>query len=239
MEVSGDRVYAEVAEGTDKDTLGPAVLFSTDISNDSWQAVEGVTTGPTGYPGEISTAGGSVWAMVHPGVVTPEEITAYSLLFNNSDGVTWHKSTLPCPSNTGASVAAASVSRVFIVCSGGVAAGSQNKTAYLSTDGGDSYRRIGDPPFAGDFDGVAASSLALVVGAASGATYIYTSFNEGRSWETTNLPQSGGLPLSDLGFTTATQGAVIFGVPEYPQWLQLLMTRDGGHNWETVHVSPS
>ena len=240
LEVADGRVFAEVAEGTDQDTYGPVVLFSTEVSKDSWAAVGNVATGSAGYPGEISVAQGAIWAMLHPGVVSQDHgVEVHSLLYHSTDGVTWHDSLLPCPPLTVASVAAATSTRVFIVCSGGVAAGSQVKTAYLSNDGGANYKRVGDPPFAGDFDEVAASPLAFSVAVASGATYIYTSFNEGRDWATTYLPQTGGLPLSDLRFTTPTQGVVIFGVPAYPQWLQLLMTRDGGHSWATIDVSPS
>jgi len=240
LEVAAGRVFAEVAEGTDQDTYGPVVLFTAEVSKDSWAAVGNVATGSAGYPGEISVAEGAIWAMLHPGVVSQDHgVEAHSLLYQSTDGVTWHSSLLPCPPFTVASVAAATSSRVFIVCSGGVAAGSQVKTAYLSSDGGASYKRVGDPPFAGDFDEVAASPLAFSVAVASGATYIYTSFNEGRDWATTYLPQTGGLPLSDMRFTTPTQGVVIFGVPAYPQWLQLLMTRDGGHSWATIDISPS
>jgi photosystem II stability/assembly factor-like uncharacterized protein len=240
LEVADGRVFAEVAEGTDQDTYGPVVLFSTEVSRDSWAAVGNVATGSAGYPGEISVAQGAIWAMLHPGVVSQDHIfEARSVLYHSTDGLTWHSSLLPCRPQTVASVAAATSARVFIVCSGGVAAGSQSKSAYLSTDGGATYKRAGDPPLAGDFDAVAASPLALSVAVASGATYIYTSFNDGRDWVTTYLPQSGGLPLSDLSFTTPTQGVVIFGVPAYPQWLQLLMTRDGGHSWVTVGVTPS
>jgi hypothetical protein len=241
LESVDGRVFAEVAEGTDPITsYGPVVLFSTQVSSDSWAAVGNVATVPAGYPGEISIAQGSIWAMLHPGVeTTPGGIEVHSLLYYSSDGVTWHSSPLPCPPSTVASVAAATSSRVFIVCSGGVAGGSQSKTAYLSTDGGARYQRVGDPPFGGDFAEAAASPLAFAVAAASGASFIYTTFNDGHDWATTQLPDFGGFPLTDLGFTTATQGVVIFGDPIDPQYLQLLMTRDGGRTWKTIDVSPS
>jgi len=240
LEVADGRVFAEVAEGADPDTYGPVALFTTELSKDSWTAVGNVATGSAGYPGEISVAEGAIWAMLHPGVVSQDhEVKALSRLYHSPDGVSWQSSLQPCPPSTVASVAAATSSRVFIICSGGVAGGSQDKAAYLSTDGGASYKRVGDPPLTGDFDEVAASPLAFSVGAASGATYIYTSFNEGRDWATTDLPQTGSPALSDMRFTTSNQGVVIFGVPAYPQSLQLLMTRDGGLSWATIVVSPS
>jgi len=126
LEVADGRVFAEVAEGTDQDTYGPVVLFSTEVSKDSWAAVQNVATGSAGYPGEISVAQGTIWAMLHPGVVSQDHgVEVHSLLYHSTDGVTWHDSLLPCPLETVASVAAATSARVFIVCSGGVAAGSQ------------------------------------------------------------------------------------------------------------------
>jgi hypothetical protein len=178
--------------------------------------------------------------MLHPGVVSENHaVEAQSRLYKSADGVTWHSSVLPCPPSTVASVAGATSSRVLIVCSGGVAGGSQEKTAYFSSDGGRSYSRVGDPPIGGDFEAVAASPLAFALGAASGATYIYTSFSDGRDWTTTDLPPAGGLPLSDLAFISSTEGVVVFGAPAYPKSLRLLMTSDGGHSWAPVDVSPS
>ncbi len=75
--------------------------------------------------------------------------------------------------------------------------------------------------------------------AASGATGIDASFDGGRTWTGTLSLGDGGLGLSDLGFTTATQGVVIHGQTTYPQSLQLFMTRDGGHEWEPITVSPA
>jgi photosystem II stability/assembly factor-like uncharacterized protein len=239
LEAAGGRVFAEVAEGMDADTYGPVVLFSSAAASDAWSAVGSVATGQAGYPGEISAAGGAVWVMVHPGLVSLDHlVTTQSALFASPDGVSWHAAALPCPDDSVASVAAASRGRVFIVCAGGVAAGSQDKTAFLSSDGGASYTRAGDPPFSGDFTAAAASPSALAVGAASGATFIYTSFNDGHDWSTTTLPQTGGVPLSDLRFVTATEGVAIFGASGSAH-SELLMTRDGGLSWVKTGVSPS
>ena len=91
----------------------------------------------------------------------------------------------------------------------------------------------------GDFETAAASPTSVSVAAASGATNIYASFDSGRTWMTTLLVGDGGLGLTDLGFTTATQGVVIHGQTTYPDSLQLLVTRDGGHEWDPVAVDPS
>ena len=99
--------------------------------------------------------------------------------------------------------------------------------------------RVGDPPFDGDFEAVAASPTNVSVAAASGGTVISASFDDGQTWAGTLTFGDGGVGLSDLGFTTATQGVVIYGEITYPKGLQLLMTRDGGHNWVPVNVTPN
>jgi photosystem II stability/assembly factor-like uncharacterized protein len=239
LEAARGRVYAEIAEGTDPDTYGPVVLFQSPTNVDSWHPVSGVTTGVAGYAGNISVAQGVFWVMLHPAMVATAGDTSLSTPYRSRDGVTWRRESLPCPSATVASVAAATSTRVYIVCSGGAAAGSQFKSAYRSDNGGASYVRVGDPPFVGDFEAVAASPTSVSVAAASGGTVISASFDDGHTWAGTLTFGDGGVGLSDLGFTTATQGIVIYGQISYPQGLQLLMTRDGGHRWIPVDVTPT
>jgi hypothetical protein len=238
LETADGRVYAEIAEGVDPDTAGPVVLFESPTNVDSWHPVSGVSTGETGFAGEISLAQGVFWATLHPAIVTAQGSQALSAFYRSLDGVTWHSERQPCPSDTVASVAAATSARVFVVCAGGGAAGSQDKSAYVSNNDGASDQRVADPPFGGDFEAVAASPTDISVAASSGATGIDASFDGGRTWTGTLSIGDGGLGLSDLGFTTATQGVVIHGQTTYPQSLQLLMTRDGGHEWDPVAVTP-
>ena len=239
LEAADGRVYAEVAEGTEPNTGGPVALFGSPTSVDSWHPIPGVTTGGAGYSGDISLAQGVFWVMLHPAVVTAQGTDARSTLYSSSDGITWHSKMQPCPSSTLANVAAGTSLRVFIVCNGGGAAGSEVKTAYVSENAGATYRRVSDPPFGGDFETVAASPTSVSIACASGATEIYSSFNDGVTWTTTFGAGDGGLGLSDLGFTTAVQGVVIHGQVQYPQSMQLLMTRDGGRVWAPIAVIPT
>jgi hypothetical protein len=238
LETADGRVYAEIAEGTDANTYAPAALFGSRTGDDAWYAVPDVSTGPYGGVGNISVAQGVFWASLYPAVLTAQGNESSNTLYRSLDGVTWRTEPQPCPSDTVASVAAATSQRLFVVCAGGGAAGSQGKTAYRSDNDGATYARIADPPFGGDFDAAAASPTSVSVVASSGATNIYTSFNNGQTWTTPLLIGDGGLGLSNLGFTTATQGVAIHGRIEYPQSLQLLMTRDGGHQWSVVGVDP-
>ncbi len=58
LEAANGRVYAEITEGVDPNTYGPVVLFESPTNVDSWHPVSGVSTGRSGYPGEISLAQG-------------------------------------------------------------------------------------------------------------------------------------------------------------------------------------
>lgn len=165
LETANGRVYAEIAEGVDPDTYGPVVLFESPTNVDSWHPVSGVTTGGAGFAGEISLAQGVFWATLHPAIVTAQGSQALSTLYRSLDGVTWHSEPQPCPSDSVASVAAATSAQVFVVCAGGGAAGSQEKSAYVSNNGGASYQRVADPPFGGDFEAVAASPTDISVDA--------------------------------------------------------------------------
>jgi len=92
---------------------------------------------------------------------------------------------------------------------------------------------------AGDTLGAAmASPSVVVVAAASGASFLYGTFDAGRSWSTVYQDTAGGgAPWRDLGFTDASQGVVVEGLQPGTAGLppnRLLMTRDGGHTWAPV-----
>ena len=237
LEVADGRVDAEVAEGRDADTGGPVVLFSSPLQADKWGAVSNVETGAEGYPGDISAADGSVWVTLHPATSNTQGLVTQSTMFRSADGVTWQSQPVPCPAGSVASVATVTAKRVLVVCAGGVAAGSQQKIAYLSADDGATYRRVTDPPVGGDFSSVAASPTAFAVAASSGSSEIYISRDSGLTWTTALALTDGGLGLSDLGFTTSLQGVVIDGDVGDSQSLELFMTFDGGRTWTTVDTA--
>ncbi len=233
------RVYAEITEALDANTNGPVVLFGSQTNVDAWYSVPSVSTGANGYAGNISVAQGVVWLSLHPAIVTADGNESLSTLYRSLDGVNWRSDQQPCPPGTVATVGAATSTCVFVVCSGGLAAGSQSKNAYVSENDGATYERVTDPPFDGDFNDLEASPISVSVVASSGASEIDTSFDNGHTWTTTLGIGDGGLGFTDVGFTTSTQGVAIHGRIDYPDSLQLFMTRDGGHHWAAVAVNPS
>lgn len=98
---------------------------------------------------------------------------------------------------------------------------------------------VGTLPLAGDLGAVAAASrTTAVVAAASGASYLYATFDGGRTWsEVLTDNRSGGAGWFDLGCTTTTQceaveGFPFSGDPQRPS--KMFIARDGGHSWLTV-----
>jgi photosystem II stability/assembly factor-like uncharacterized protein len=192
-------------------------------------AVDGATFG-----GALVLHGQTAWALVGQG--------QGEAVFATTEGSRWEARSVPClPPAAG--VALATLSDLLLVCGGGVAAGSQEKTAYVSHDSGRSFQRAGSPPFSGDLQGAAAAPGVALVSAASGASFLYGSFDGGRTWAEVFSAPTGGAFWTDLGMTTSGQGAAVLGhsSPQgaTPLTPQLLMTRDGGHRWSPVAFGPS
>lgn len=118
--------------------------------------------------------------------------------------------------------------------------GSAQKTVYVSDDLGAHWARAGSPPLGGDPWGISAGTPArILVGAVSGATWLYYSDDGGARWSTAYSAADGGAGFNDLGFTTTADGVVVLG-PAYTDGNthgmpgRLLLTSDGGATWQTV-----
>ncbi len=80
---------------------------------------------------------------------------------------------------------------------------------------------------------------ALVVSASSGATLLSCSGDGNRTWSSALALDSGGIPWSDLGFTTPADGVVIEGPaavssPARYSPGRVWLTEDGGRRWAPV-----
>jgi hypothetical protein len=139
-----------------------------------------------------------------------------------------------------AAVAVTGPDGLALECAGDAAAGSVDKTVYVSDNLGASWQKAGSPARGGDPEGLSAGSAAqLVSSAASGASMLYHSGDGGAQWTTAYYQGDGGLGFNDLGFTTATDGVVVYapvlsddnaeGRPG-----KLLLTSDGGASWQPV-----
>ncbi|HEX4088742.1 MAG TPA: hypothetical protein VHZ33_08485 [Trebonia sp.] len=142
--------------------------------------------------------------------------------------------------NVPSSLAVTGPDGLALLCAGEGAAGSVGKTVYVSDDLGARWTEAGSPARGGDPEELsAASGSQLVTAAASGASMLYYSADGGARWTTAYYAGDGGLGFNDLGFTTATNGVVVYGPVASDSNAEgrpgrLLLTSNGGASWQAV-----
>jgi hypothetical protein len=103
---------------------------------------------------------------------------------------------------------------------------------FVSRDGGGSFVARGGRLPVDSISGVATADTSTIVIAGWDSTeaVLVGSFDGGKTWST--VVRAGTVQLSDLGFTTPTQGVVITNSASGSGGL--FMTRDGGRTWSAV-----
>jgi len=198
---------------------------------------------------------GGPWSLVTqvsgaPVIATQARVAAVvddggRVLVTGDGGLTFAVRATPCAGSgsAGSAVAVTGPDSLGLLCAGGAAMGSVQKTVYVSDDLGATWAKAGSPPFAGDPWGISAGTPArLTVAAVSGATWLYYSADGGVQWTIAyRAPIDGGVEFNDLGFTTTADGVAVLG-PVYsdanPYGMpgELLLTSDGGASWTAVRI---
>lgn len=169
-------------------------------------------------------------------------LTGGSVVVTGDGGLTVATYGTPCDTQAlaASAVAVTGPDSLALLCAGGAAMGSVQKTLYVSDDQGATWAQAGSPPFGGDPWGISAGTAGqLTVAAASGASWLYYSADGGAQWTVAYRAGDGGTGFNDLGFTTAADGVAVHG-PVYQDGNaygmpgQLLLTSDGGASWTTV-----
>jgi photosystem II stability/assembly factor-like uncharacterized protein len=202
---------------------GTVRILTTPTGTDAWRLSPlHVTLGAGPVPtGQLVLQGNVGWFLQ-----VDRTVVAGARLVNG----TWQPWTPPCPAGNGpALLAASSPTELVAACDQGVwgPATPMGEQLWVSHDGGATFTDAAAVPVPQAQALASASSTTIVVAGSGG---LEATFDGGRSWATI-IPVNGN-EVSDLGFTTATQGvAVVSG--QGPAGI-LVITRDGGHTWNPV-----
>ena len=231
-------------------------IESLEVIDGQVLAVTGTCT-PNGGCGQTGTLerrplAGGAWQVVAPvsdrGVIATQARVAAvldgsSVIVTTNGGISTATHAAPCSAegiSAPASLAVTGPTGLALLCAGDAAVGSVTKTVYVSDDLGAHWTKAGSPARGGDPEGLSAASASqLVASAASGASMLYYSADGGAQWTTAYSQGDGGLGFNDLGFTTATDGVVVYGPVLSDSNAEgrpgrLLLTTNGGASWQEV-----
>jgi hypothetical protein len=228
LEVIDGQVLAIVATCTASGGCGQTgTLKRRPLAGGAWEAVT-----PVSVRGAIATQAGVAAVLAGDAVIV-----------TGNGGISTVDRSGPCSTasiEAPVSIAVTGPNGLAVLCAGNGAAGSVDKTVYVSDDLGAHWTKAGSPAAGGDPEGLSAGSTSqLVVSAASGASMLYYSADGGAQWTTAYDEGDGGLGFNDLGFTTPADGVVVYGPAQSdgnaesrPGWL--LLTSNGGESWQPV-----
>ena len=147
---------------------------------------------------------------------------------------TWQSWNPPCLDVVGPAIlAASSPTNVIAACDVGLWSTPQGEHLYVSNDGGATFSTVGGRMPINSAAAVATpdGSTIVVAGSKASGEALVTSFDGGRTWPSTL--NAGMVQISQLGFTTRTQGLLITSDSSSGAGT-MLMTHDGGRTWTRV-----
>lgn len=231
LEAAAGTVHAVIADD------GGFHIASSPVGSDSWRVSSVVLpsgAGPVPTAQLVLSHGGGWVIQVDRAVIDGARLV----------GGSWEAWTPPCTDVLGPAVlAASSASDLMAACDGGVWGPPADPAAagehlYVSHDSGTTFTETGTTlPFE-SVSGITSSGPSVVL--VSAGPIVTGSFDGGRTWATVLTTQTAAAGITDLGFTTATQGVAIVLAPRpagsttAPATGALFMTRDGGHTWSPV-----
>jgi len=230
---------------TDLEIIDGQVLVLTDACSAQSGCAQAETL-------ERRALSGGPWSVVTRvngprGIATQARVAAVlddsGVLVTGDGGLTFATHVTPCPGGSGSAGSAVAVtgpSSLALLCAGGAAMGSVQKTVYVTGNLGATWVKAGSPPLGGDPSGISGGTTGqLMVAAASGASWLYYSPDGGARWVVAYRAGDGGAGFNDLGFTTPADGVAVHGPAyldgdKYGMPGQLLLTSDGGASWTAV-----
>jgi hypothetical protein len=221
LETAAGVVYAAVSNSHQQVTV-----YRSQATGGAWHKVSGLPAKVGGGAGlgTITLHGSAAWIILG------------NRLYASQHGARWTTEPFTCPRKVRGitSVGATSSTRITLLCTGDAALGSELKVLYASADGGAHFRRAGRPPMGGTGLNLLAQPAArhVFIATFSGATWLDVSKDGGRVWHTSLGLSDGGKGWADFGFTTATQGVAIEGMPSIGS--RMYVTRNAGRSWHKV-----
>ncbi len=206
-------------------------VYSSPAARDDWRPVPGAASRRYGY-GRVAAAGSRGFVTASTGAVGRRDL----LLAGPVNGsVAWQPRPVPCLNwvNWGMPVAATPGGTVVLGCASQPGAGQQPKSAYLSRDGGRTWRRLADPPASG-YLGALSITPAGTIAVSGTRSDVYLSWDRGRSWHA-----SRSLDRADIGdglFATMVTDTTGFVLQNNNSLTQIWFTRDGGRTWAPVTI---
>ncbi len=207
-------------------------VYSAAAGSDDWRAI----------PGAVGTGISSVRLVVSGGVgyvfAVAADLGKPELIAGPVNGAArWRSLPEPCRFAGSGALAASRGGWLFLGCGLEPSVGNQMKTAWLSGDGGHTWRKVASPPFGGYLGGASMSPGGTIFLSGSRMD-VYISWDRGRSWhESPSLGTAAGLagaglPLTALTITDSRGVAYQEGAGQQQIWL----TSDGGRRWTPVTV---
>jgi hypothetical protein len=214
--------------------LQRASVVRRPLAGGNWQTVRIITVRGSVNSSELIATQAGVAAL----------LDGTKVLVTSNGGLSVTEHATPCDTMGVAeavSVAVTGPTSLALLCSTeNGAMGSMAKSVFVSSDLGATWTRGTDPSIAGDPWQVSGGTPGkLVVGAYSGASWLYYSGDGAAHWSTALQTDNGGAGWNDLGFTSTTDGVVV-NAPALDDGNhdgrdgQLLLTSDGGASWHAV-----
>jgi photosystem II stability/assembly factor-like uncharacterized protein len=233
LEAAGGNVYALVASCrlSLAECTGPVRLYESEVGTDNWHSVLEVEVGSPPSPnGQLVVQGPAVYLTVHPHMSDPREGEP-PLLFARTVAGRWEDKQMPSSCNWGGVLAASGPDDLVLACQTGEGGlGRAPNELHVSSDGANSWTRIGNDSFPGHAMALAATPEGRFL--ALSTEHLLINRRDGRH-DSVRFNGSGRYsePIRSIRFTTPQHGVVLTGNSS-EGWVYV--TRDSWLNWETI-----
>jgi hypothetical protein len=202
-------------------------LYSAPLHVTRWRPVLGVALPGPGEPG----GGGDVVATGHTAHVVLDDLFVAGGYWSTTGGA-WQPAEPPCDVDAVPDLGLAPDGALYALCSYDPGMGFMFKDLKRPNPGG-GFTFVGSAPVDGITTAFAAASATTVaVGAiGEGAAFVHRGTGGGAEWQTPLVLD--GVPISDLTFTDATHGFLMWGGPPWSE-AAVYRTSDAGATWAPI-----